>query len=60
MAGRRRVVGPRRVTDRRREREAEFVAFATARTPMLFRLALLLTGEWYAAEDLVLSTLAAG
>ncbi|MCB0908278.1 MAG: SigE family RNA polymerase sigma factor [Nocardioidaceae bacterium] len=42
----------------RSEREAEFVAFATARTPTLFRLALLLTGEWYAAEDLVQDTLA--
>ena len=40
------------------ERDGDFVAFATARTPTLFRLALLLTGEWYAAEDLVQDTLA--
>lgn len=37
--------------------EADFVEFATARSPGLFRSALLLTGEWYAAEDLVQDTL---
>lgn len=40
-------------------RDDEFVAFATARGPALFRSALLLTGEWHAAEDLVQDTLAA-
>jgi RNA polymerase sigma-70 factor (sigma-E family) len=34
----------------------EFVAFASARNAELFRCALLLTGEWYAAEDLVQDT----
>jgi RNA polymerase sigma-70 factor (sigma-E family) len=34
-------------------RDEEFVAFAVARTPDLFRCALLLTGEWHDAEDLV-------
>ena len=37
--------------------EAAFVEFATARAPGLFRSALLLTGEWHAAEDLVQETL---
>ncbi len=37
--------------------EAGFVEFATARSPVLFRSALLLTGEWHAAEDLVQDTL---
>ncbi len=37
-------------------REEEFTAFAGARTADLFRCALLLTGEWHAAEDLVQET----
>jgi RNA polymerase sigma-70 factor (sigma-E family) len=34
-----------------------FVELATARSPALFRTALLLTGDWHAAEDLVQETL---
>ena len=37
--------------------EAEFVELATARSAALFRTALLLTGDWHAAEDLVQETL---
>ncbi len=36
--------------------DEEFLAFAAARNADLFRSALLLTGEWYAAEDLVQDT----
>ena len=39
------------------EAEAEFVELATARGAALFRTALLLTGDWHAAEDLVQETL---
>jgi RNA polymerase sigma-70 factor (sigma-E family) len=39
------------------EAEAEFVELATARSAALFRTALLLTGDWHAAEDLVQDTL---
>jgi RNA polymerase sigma-70 factor (sigma-E family) len=37
--------------------ETEFVELATARSAALFRTALLLTGDWHAAEDLVQETL---
>jgi RNA polymerase sigma-70 factor (sigma-E family) len=37
--------------------EADFVELATARGAALFRTALLLTGDWHAAEDLVQETL---
>lgn len=37
---------------------AEFTDFATAASPRLFRTALLLTGDWQLAEDLVQTTLA--
>ncbi len=37
--------------------DEEFMAFASARAAELFRCALLLTGEWYSAEDLVQDTL---
>ena len=37
---------------------AEFDAFVAARGPALLRLALMLTGERFAAEDLVQSALA--
>lgn len=40
------------------EAEAEFVELATARGAALFRTALLLSGDWQAAEDLVQETLA--
>ncbi|MEZ5091668.1 SigE family RNA polymerase sigma factor [Nocardioides sp.] len=36
--------------------DEEFTDFATARTADLFRCALLLTGDWHAAEDLVQDT----
>jgi RNA polymerase sigma-70 factor (sigma-E family) len=35
----------------------DFVEFASARTPQLFRAACLLTGDWHLAEDLVQETL---
>jgi RNA polymerase sigma-70 factor (sigma-E family) len=37
--------------------ETEFVELATARGAALFRTALLLTGDWHAAEDVVQETL---
>src|SRR3954469_22304117 len=40
------------------DRDAPFRNFALAATPALFRSALLLTGDWHLAEDLVQDTLA--
>jgi RNA polymerase sigma-70 factor (sigma-E family) len=42
----------------RRDAEREFTEFASAITPRLFRSALLLSGDWQLAEDLVQTTLA--
>ncbi len=42
----------------RRDTEREFTEFASVITPRLFRSALLLSGDWQLAEDLVQTTLA--
>jgi RNA polymerase sigma-70 factor (sigma-E family) len=42
----------------RRDSESAFRQFATAAGPALFRSALLLTGDWHLAEDLVQDALA--
>jgi RNA polymerase sigma-70 factor (sigma-E family) len=42
----------------RRDTDREFTEFASATTPRLFRSALLLSGDWQLAEDLVQTTLA--
>jgi RNA polymerase sigma-70 factor (sigma-E family) len=46
------------VSERVADADAEYREFATARAGQLFRLALLMCGDWHEAQDLVQTTLA--